>query len=179
MNDLEFGPIQRTDAGHRLITRTDAKGVQMSSKRRRAEKREMQIGREYADEHEARLSLEGRPFALLGYDERMREIQQEREHPNGLSWYSMSTAPREAGESILLLHRSHGVIEGRFSKGEWSDDTPDHPREYSGSAWICGDDAFQEEVEEIPAEHGGYDDGEIIGWLPRDALPTSPEEVKG
>lgn len=150
----------------------------MSSKRRNAEKREIQRGRDYADAHESRESLEGNSAALKGYDERRREMQVDGQQPKFYpAWLSMDDAPRN-GTDILLLHRVHGVIQGRFSQGEWSEATPDHPREYSGSAWILGDDVAAEEVEELPREHGGYQDGDVIGWLPRDALPRlSPEDM--
>lgn len=86
------------------------------------------------------------------------------------TWLRMDKAPRD-GSQVLLLSKMHGVVEARFSPGEWSEATPDHPREYSGAVWVCGDDVFQIEVEETPE---GYDDGEAIGWLPRAVLPEGP-----
>lgn len=84
-----------------------------------------------------------------------------------MAWNPMRSAPRDE-TPVLLLSKTHGVVEGRFSPGEWSSETPDNPREYSGAVWVCGDDAWQVEVEETPY---GYHDGEIVGWLPRTTLP--------
>ncbi len=90
-----------------------------------------------------------------------------------MKWNNMATAPREENKPLLLLSRVHGVVEARWAPGEWSYETPDHPREYSGAVWVCGDDVFQIEVEEGPDDY--YHDGEAIGWLPRDALPLQTE----
>ncbi|SER28401.1 hypothetical protein SAMN05216548_11496 [Faunimonas pinastri] len=90
-------------------------------------------------------------------------------------WRSMRDAPRD-GTEVLLLHRAHGVIEGRFFPGEWSEETPVSPREYSGATWVLGDDIGQEEVEEFgPDAPEAFGDGAVIGWLPRDALAVKPE----
>jgi hypothetical protein len=78
---------------------------------------------------------------------------------------SMSSAPRD-GTPVLLRTRTHGYVEAYFTPGEWSDDTPISPREYSGAVWVCGDDLYQIEVEECPA---GYNDGEAVGWLHKPA----------
>lgn len=97
-------------------------------------------------------------------------------------WRSMRSAPRN-GDPIFLLLERHGVVEARFDQGTWSDETPDHGREYSGSAWICGDDVFQIEVDELPIPYGYHDAG-CLGWLPRSALPPEtnieilPEELE-
>lgn len=89
---------------------------------------------------------------------------------------SMDTAPRN-GDTILLYHRIHGWVQAWFSPGEWSDDTPISPREYSGAVWVCGDDAYQIEVEEYPKDCplGLYGEYEALGWLPLNTLPTLVE----
>lgn len=83
-------------------------------------------------------------------------------------WNSMATAPRD-GSNILLFSRIHGVIEARFSPGEWSEETPINPREYNGAVWVCGDDWQQIEIEELP--NNKFYDGEAVAWLPRNSLP--------
>jgi hypothetical protein len=62
------------------------------------------------------------------------------------------------GQDVVLF--AHGMeVSARYCPGEWSDDTPISPREYSGAVWSCFDDQFQFEIEEesfCPAEwcHG-------------------------
>ena len=85
----------------------------------------------------------------------------------GLGWLDVKDAPQD-GSEILLNHRTHGIIQGWFSKGEWSDDTPNGPREYSGDMWILGDDLFQDEVEY--GENQEVIPSGVTGWLPLDAL---------
>lgn len=90
-------------------------------------------------------------------------------------WSHMKDAPRN-GEIILVLHRSHGVMEAYFDKGHWTKDTPILPATYSGSVWVLGDDIEQVEVEEYPSDSGAdynYNDGEVLGWLPRSVLPQT------
>jgi hypothetical protein len=77
----------------------------------------------------------------------------------------MTTVPTD-GSNILLLTRTHGVTEAHFVPGGWHDYL--EGREYDGAVWVCGDDAWQIEIEETPE---GMCHGEAIGWLPRDALP--------
>lgn len=88
-------------------------------------------------------------------------------------WRSMDSAPRD-GSYVVLLHRTHGIIQAWFCQGEW-EEHPEYGREYTGSSWVLGDDIKQVEVEEIPHEHGGgYEDGPILGWMPVDALEVIP-----
>lgn len=82
-------------------------------------------------------------------------------------WKPIETAPRD-GTSILLFTTCHGVVEAWFAEGEWSEETPECPRDYSGAAWVCADDAFSIEVEETePMEHGT-----ATHWMP---LPEPPK----
>ena len=99
-----------------------------------------------------------------------------------LVWLDVRDAPQD-GTPILLNHRTHGIIQGRFSKGEWSDDTPISPREYSGDMWILGDDLYQDDVEF--GEGGVILPSGVLGWLPLSALrarssaPEAREEALG
>ena len=87
-------------------------------------------------------------------------------------WNPMRDAPRDE-TTILALHRIHGVVEARFCPGSWSADTPVAQAEYDGAVWVLGDDLEQVEVEENGDEAPEpYDDGSLIGWLPRSALPA-------
>lgn len=92
-----------------------------------------------------------------------------------LPWRDVATAPKD-GSPILLNHRTHGIIQGWFSRGEWSDDTPNGPREYSGDIWILGDDLYQDEVEY--GEHGEVVTSGVLGWLPLAALQAAAEVLK-
>lgn len=91
-------------------------------------------------------------------------------------WQPMDTAPRD-GTEVLLYDSINGCLQGWFAQGEWSDDTPVSPREYSGAVWVIGDDLFQFEVEEFPHEApcGPYGDGTLTHWRP---LPPKPIQTK-
>ncbi len=87
-----------------------------------------------------------------------------------MSWRPIGTAPQDGSEILLLAHGM--VIQARFSPGRWSDETPDHPREYDGPVWCAFDDAIQFEIEEIPEEHGGDHHGQVTHWRPLLELPS-------
>ena len=80
-------------------------------------------------------------------------------------WQPMGTARRN-GDHILLYTTDHGQVEAWFDPGRWSSETPDHPAEYEGAVWVCGDDAYRIEVEEFPIEAGmgRYHDGTAVAW---------------
>ena len=86
-----------------------------------------------------------------------------------INWNTnMQEAPRDKTE-ILLYSINHGTIQGWFCPGEWSDETTESPREYSGAVWVLGDDLYQVEVEEYPDNE--FHDGEIVAWS---SLPDGP-----
>lgn len=83
-------------------------------------------------------------------------------------WQPIETAPRD-GSHILIHTRNHGAVEAWFSPGEWSDNY-ECGREYNGPVWVCGDDAWQVEIEEVPE---GFHDSEATHWRPLPAPPRS------
>lgn len=87
------------------------------------------------------------------------------------AWLPIATAPMD-GTHILILTNDYGAVEAWFAEGEWSSGTPESPREYSGPVWVCADDKFQCEIEEIPPEHGGLHHGTVTHWMP---LPEPPK----
>jgi len=89
-------------------------------------------------------------------------------------WRPISEAPRD-GTSILLFTKCHGAVEGWFSPGEWSEDTPISPADYSGAVWVCADDAFQIEVEETEPMHHGT----ATHWMPLPPAPRSTAATEG
>ncbi|GEM_PF-2957667 len=94
----------------------------------------------------------------------------------GMLWLDVRDVPQD-GTPILLNHRTHGIIQGWFSKGEWSGDTPISPREYSGDMWILGDDLYQDDVEF--GEGGVVLPSGVLGWLPLSALRAQPQARSG
>ena len=86
-----------------------------------------------------------------------------------MEWQPIETAPKD-GSNILLL--AYGMaIEAWYSPGEWSDDTPVSPAEYSGAAWVAFDDAVQFEVEEGAGPDCSDFHGPVTHWMP---LPAPP-----
>lgn len=47
----------------------------------------------------------------------------------------------------VLIKTGTGVVEAWWDKGSWTEETPDHPREYDGWCWVCYDDQFQEDLD--------------------------------
>jgi len=87
----------------------------------------------------------------------------------------IETAPRD-GSNILILTTYHGMVEAHFAPGEWTEHQ--EGREYSGAVWVCGDDAWQIEIEEFGEEgrkHGQeFHDGTATHWRP---LPTAEHDA--
>lgn len=67
------------------------------------------------------------------------------------SWktFAEDTSWLDGRDIVLLAHDME--VQARYSPGEWSDDTPISPAEYSGAVWSCFDDKFQLEIEECSA----------------------------
>lgn len=87
-----------------------------------------------------------------------------------MGWQPIETAPLD-GTPVLLFIRGHCVVEANFSPGFWSDHH-EYGREYNGPVWVCADDTFQVEVEEVPPEYGGMHHGQATHWMPLPAPPT-------
>lgn len=51
----------------------------------------------------------------------------------------------------VLIRTNTGIVEAWWCVGEWSDETPDHPREYDGWYWVCSDDEFHVELDDAKA----------------------------
>jgi hypothetical protein len=54
-------------------------------------------------------------------------------------------APFDGNPVLILTHT--GIVEAWWDEGEWSEDTPISPAEFSGFNWVCYDDAFIEELD--------------------------------
>jgi hypothetical protein len=80
-------------------------------------------------------------------------------------WRPIDTAPLD-GSDVLLYTTNHGVTQAHFDKGGWYDTI--EGREHDGPVWVCGDDAWQIEVEWA---EDSYWHAEAIAWQP---VPTSP-----
>lgn len=82
-------------------------------------------------------------------------------------WKPIETAPKDGTE--ILIYADGMIIQARYHPGEWSDDTPISPAEYSGAIWCAFDDALEFEIEETPE---GDWHGTVTHWMP---LPYPPE----
>ena len=72
------------------------------------------------------------------------------------------------GRDLVLL--AYGMeVEARYSGGSWSEDTPINPAEYDGAVWVCFDDKFQIEIEEITSNPANWNHGQATHW--RDLTP--------
>ena len=84
-------------------------------------------------------------------------------------WQPIETAPIDGG-SVLLFTTCHGICEAWFSPGEWSDENPICPRDYSGDCWVCCDDAFQIDVEYV--DQAMMHHGTATHWMPLSSPPA-------
>jgi hypothetical protein len=90
-------------------------------------------------------------------------------------WQPIATAPLD--ESDILIRVYGMVVQARYSPGIWSNDTPNHAREYSGAVWVCFDDAFQLDIEEISDDTSQWDHGPVTHWQPLPAPPPAPTDT--
>jgi hypothetical protein len=91
-------------------------------------------------------------------------------------WQPIETAPTD-GTDILLL--ANGMaIEARHSPGEWSEDTPASPAEYSGAVWVAFDGAVQFEIEEGEGPDRSDHHGDVTHWMPLPPPPALQEQSK-
>jgi hypothetical protein len=77
----------------------------------------------------------------------------------------MATVPRD--RPVLLLTKT-GIVSAWFAPGEWTEHY-EYGREYNGPVWVCNDDQFQIEVEEISQDPADDDHNGCLGWYdPKD-----------
>ena len=89
-----------------------------------------------------------------------------------INWQPMSTAPRDNETPVLLFTTDHGIVQAWFSPGQWYEHQ--EGRDYEGAVWVCGDDAFQIEVEEYVEAEGAeypFHDGTAKAWAEMPNLP--------
>lgn len=88
--------------------------------------------------------------------------------PNG-PWRLLSedTSWLDGRDLVLLAHDME--VQARYCAGEWSEDTPIAPAEYSGAVWSCFDDEFQIEIEEVSPDPADWWHGQATHW--RDLTP--------
>lgn len=67
------------------------------------------------------------------------------------------------GRDVVIRVRDMEVS-ARYCPGEWSDDTPITPREYSGAVWSCFDDKFQIEIEECSKDPKQWCHNGVTHW---------------
>lgn len=87
-------------------------------------------------------------------------------------WQSISLAPKD-GTKVLLFTTCHGQVEAWRDQGVWTDHF-ETGREYSGSSWVCADDAFQIEIEEGPDNYENH--GTATHWQPLPPPPVQGED---
>lgn len=86
-----------------------------------------------------------------------------------VAWKPMTdTAWLDGRDVVLFAHDME--IHARYSPGEWSDDTPISPREYSGAVWSAFDDQVQFEIEEVSHNEDEWHHGPVTYWRE----PTPP-----
>tara|TARA_R110000772_G_scaffold45492_1_gene104219 strand:- start:6361 stop:6645 length:285 start_codon:yes stop_codon:yes gene_type:complete len=93
-------------------------------------------------------------------------------------WSTMDSAPMSNETTVELFTTSHGICEAWFANGEWSDDTPNGPSEYSGDMWVCCDNAFQIEVEINGLGYGAHFHGAATHWREYSPPSNLKDQVK-
>lgn len=88
-----------------------------------------------------------------------------------VEWRPLSETAWLDGRDLLLC--AYGmIVEARYSPGSWSEDTPIAPAEYDGAVWVCFDDRFQIEIEEICSDPAGWWHGQAVAWADKPELPS-------
>lgn len=93
---------------------------------------------------------------------------------NEMTWRPLSQIDWIDGRDVVLL-ASDMEVTARYCPGEWSDDTPISPREYSGAVWSCFDDQFQIEIEEISRNPEEWEHGQATHWREPTPRPDKGE----
>jgi len=91
---------------------------------------------------------------------------------NSASFFPMEDTRWIDGQDVILFAHDM-IVSARYCAGEWSEDTPVSPREYSGSVWSCFDDQFQFEIEETHPDPHFWHHGPVKGWRPALAEPDT------
>lgn len=76
------------------------------------------------------------------------------------------------GRDVVLLANDMEV-QARYCPGEWCDETPSSPREYSGAVWSCFDDRFQLEIEECSEDPSEWCHDGATHWRQTSELPST------
>lgn len=80
-------------------------------------------------------------------------------------WRPLSDTQWLDGRDVLI--KAHDmIVQARYSAGSWSNDTPIAPAEYDGAVWVCFDDEFQFEIEEISNDPAIWHHGPVTAWMP-------------
>lgn len=85
-------------------------------------------------------------------------------------WQPIETVPMKEDVGLLLL-TSVGVTEARYSSGYWSRSIDGD--EWNGPVWVCCDDTWQIEIEQIG--ENDFHHGQATHWMP---LPEPPKDTK-
>lgn len=96
----------------------------------------------------------------------------------GVVWRSISEDTRWIDGRDVVLLANDMEVQARYCPGEWCDETPSSPREYSGAVWSCFDDQFQLEIEECSEDPSEWCHDGATHWRPISAI-SKPAPVAG
>lgn len=101
------------------------------------------------------------PAIIAAIEPQIASAAREDEHV--AVWRPMSDTDWVDGRDVVLFAHEMEVA-ARFCKGEWSEDTPIAPAEYSGAVWSAFDDAIQFEIEETGHDPAEWNHGPVTHW---------------
>lgn len=107
--------------------------------------------------------------------EALRSSQYTSDAGGGVRWRPISedTSWLDGRDVVLLANGME--VSARYCPGEWSDETPDCPREYSGAVWSCFDDQFQFEIEECSKDPSEWSHDGVTHWRPALSNPAAAD----